>query len=67
MRRRHSTLSERICGSVKWFNGPKGYGFILGDGGEDVFVHFNAIQADGFRALVEGSPKGHHASDVVSL
>ena len=44
-----------MLGTVKWFNAGKGYGFIAGeDGGEDVFVHFSAIQAEGFRTLKEG-------------
>jgi CspA family cold shock protein len=41
-------------GTVKWFNAEKGYGFIAVDGGQDVFVHFTAIQADGFKTLDEG-------------
>ena len=41
-------------GTVKWFNNEKGYGFIAVDGGQDVFVHYSAIQADGYRSLDEG-------------
>jgi CspA family cold shock protein len=41
-------------GTVKWFNGEKGYGFIAVDGGDDVFVHYSAIQSDGYRSLDEG-------------
>lgn len=41
-------------GTVKWFNGEKGYGFIAVDGGQDVFVHYSAIEADGYRSLDEG-------------
>ena len=47
-------MSERIIGTVKWFNGTKGYGFIARENGPDVFVHYSAIQGDGFRNLAEG-------------
>ena len=48
-------MGERITGTVKWFNPAKGYGFITrDDGGKDVFVHFSAIQTQGFRTLDEG-------------
>ena len=66
-------MSERIIGTVKWFNGSKGYGFIEREGGEDVFVHFSAIQGDGYRNLEEGQrvefvveqgAKGPQASNV---
>jgi CspA family cold shock protein len=69
-------MSERITGTVKWFNGSKGYGFIAYEGGDDVFVHFSAIQADGFRSLEEGQkvefeieqgPKGLQAANVVAV
>ena len=69
-------MSERIVGTVKWFNGSKGYGFIEREGGPDVFVHFSAIQGDGFKNLQEGQkveftiekgPKGLQAADVVIL
>jgi len=43
-----------ITGTVKWFNGEKGFGFIARESGDDVFVHFSAIQADGYRTLEEG-------------
>lgn len=66
-------MSERIIGTVKWFNGSKGYGFISREGGPDVFVHFSSIQGDGFRNLEEGQQveftveqgaKGPQASNV---
>ena len=44
-------MSERLVGTVKWFNATKGYGFIGYEGGEDVFVHFSAIQTDGYKKL----------------
>ena len=67
-------MSDRISGTVKWFNGGKGYGFLSREGGEDVFVHFSAIQGEGYRNLEEGQqveftvekgPKGLQASNVV--
>ena len=69
-------MSEREIGTVKWFNAAKGYGFIERDGTDDVFVHYSAIQSDGFRTLNEGQrvefsvemgEKGLQANEVVPL
>jgi CspA family cold shock protein len=69
-------MTERIVGTVKWFNTSKGYGFLGREGGEDVFVHFSSIKADGYRRLekgqavefsIEEGPKGLQASHVVLL
>lgn len=63
-------------GKVKWFNDAKGYGFIEQEAGEDVFVHFTAIQSDGFKTLAEGQQvefevtegkKGPQAANVLKL
>ena len=79
MRRNNAAASQgrkctmRITGKVKWFNNAKGYGFIERDGGADVFVHFSAVQGNGFRTLEEGQavefeivdgPKGQQAGNV---
>lgn len=66
----------KVTGIVKWFNNSKGYGFIGHEGGADVFVHYSAITADGYRSLNEGDSvefeivqgqKGPQASNVVKL
>ncbi len=63
-------------GTVKWFNGSKGYGFITREEGEDVFVHFNSIEGDGYKSLDEGDkvqfevgqgPKGLQANNVSKI
>ena len=69
-------MSERITGTVKWFNSEKGYGFLSQANGPDVFVHFPAIEGTGYRSLTEGQkvefsvekgPKGLQAAKVVAL
>lgn len=66
-------MSDRVLGTVKWFNEKKGFGFIEREDGDDVFVHFSAIQGNGFRTLEEGQqvefeiqqgPKGLQAAQV---
>lgn len=63
-------------GTVKWFNNSKGYGFIAQENGEDVFVHYSAIQGDGYKSIEEGQavefeitqgPKGAQATNVVKI
>lgn len=65
-----------LTGRVKWFNDSKGYGFIEQEGGRDIFVHYTAIQGDGFKSLAEGQKvefevtegaKGPQATKVVKL
>jgi CspA family cold shock protein len=69
-------VSEKEIGTVKWFSNPKGYGFITREEGDDVFVHFSAIEAEGFRTLEEGQRvefnveqgnKGLQATNVIPL
>lgn len=52
-----------VKGTVKWFNGAKGYGFISGENGEDVFVHFSAINVDGYKVLEEGQEVEFEVTD----
>ena len=69
-------MDERITGTVKWFSNSKGYGFISRENGGDVFVHYSAITAEGFRKLeagqrvefsIEDTPKGPQAANVIIL
>ena len=52
-----------MTGKVKWFNAAKGYGFITGDDGKEVFVHFSAIQVDGYKTLDEGQAVEYEVND----
>ncbi|WP_178863236.1 cold-shock protein [Thiomicrorhabdus cannonii] len=69
-------MSNKMTGTVKWFNESKGFGFIQPESGPDVFAHFKAISGSGFKTLVEGQkvafnvtngPKGPQAEDIVTL
>jgi len=69
-------MSDRIQGTVKWFNAVKGYGFIGIEEGDDVFVHFSALQMEGYKKLEEGQqvelsiesgPKGMQAANVILI
>mgnify|MGYP003324815341 CR=1 FL=1 len=69
-------MAERETGTVKWFDNAKGFGFILRESGDDVFVHFSSIRGEGYRSLDEGQQvefevvqgqKGPQAQDVVAL
>ncbi len=69
-------MTERVLGTVKWFNAGKGYGFIEREEGDDVFVHYSAIEQVGFKSLEEGQrveftieqgPKGLQAANVVPV
>jgi CspA family cold shock protein len=70
------TETQRVTGTVKWFNNSKGYGFISREGGDDVFVHYSAVEGEGFRTLTEGQqvefeveqgPKGLQAVRVRAI
>lgn len=69
-------MNERETGTVKWFNASKGYGFIQRESGQDVFVHYSAIESEGYRSLQEGQrvefsveqgPKGLQAANVTPI
>lgn len=69
-------MAERETGTVKWFNASKGFGFITRESGDEIFVHFSAIQSDGYKKLAEGqkveftvveADKGPQAQEVVTV
>ena len=69
-------MAEKVKGTVKWFSNQRGYGFLERENGDDVFVHYTAVQSDGFRTLEEGQQvefdvvqgdKGLHAENVVRV
>ena len=69
-------MSDKVNGTVKWFNESKGYGFIEQESGSDVFAHFSAIQGEGYKTLIEGQKvefvlgegqKGPQAEQIVAL
>ena len=69
-------MSDKITGTVKWFNENKGFGFIEREGGPDVFAHFSAIQSEGYKTLAEGlrvefivtdGQKGPQAEQIIAL
>ena len=69
-------MSDKITGTVKWFNENKGFGFIEREGGPDVFAHFSAIQSSGYKTLAEGKrvefivtdgQKGPQAEEIVAV
>lgn len=69
-------MSDRMTGTVKWFNNAKGFGFICQEQGEDVFVHFRSITGDGYKTLDQGQvvefkliegPKGLQAEEVAKV
>ena len=69
-------VADREVGTVKWFNGTKGYGFITRENGDDIFVHFTSIRGEGYRTLEDGQKvefvvaqgeRGLQAQDVVAI